>query len=588
MKESYRSSLARVISLALVFVLVLGAMTVVGVKVANAEVSTEIDSDGANDEPGQKDLTMLTRDQSSIDPVIITWNWDIISLSGSNTADGCALFDTDGDMLANFALCQSWYGAAKPSNGYPVLYTCNDTRADRCSGSVASRPAEGTTCTVAVTETDPFSSGTNYPQDTTASCSIPLTNFNGAGSAELLDVCSYPSAQPNSDPSDCVVISQDKGNLEVIKDVVPDDPSTSWDITVSGVTPFSDTLIGDDSTGNRAVVTGSYSASETTLPGYTSAWMCENLAVTPPDVINGTGTSTSLFTIARADIWKCKFTNTGHVDVKVEKTDFDYAAGTRDHNDVINYQLTVSYPTGIAGTGANAMNVVVTDTLDANLKYVAGSLSLTDPDGLTPVCTEPVVTAGGTLSCTVPSMAPGESFIVNYQATILYSAPVAGMIEVGVCDQATHTGTDGNTGYTGPVDICNAVTVTTASEDVDPTNNADSDPAEIATPTAVTFLEFKGTAIKYGAVLDWTTASELNNIGFKIYRSGQRDGTKKLVRFVSSKEPLSTQGFSYTETITGLQAQKVYFFWIADIDDATGAETLVGPIKVRTRGSITQ
>lgn len=88
MKESYRSSLARVISLALVFVLVLGAMTVVGVKVANAEVSTEIDSDGANDEPGQKDLTMLTRDQSSIDPVIITWNWDIISLSGSNTADG--------------------------------------------------------------------------------------------------------------------------------------------------------------------------------------------------------------------------------------------------------------------------------------------------------------------------------------------------------------------------------------------------------------------------------------------------------------------------------------------------------------------
>ena len=93
MKASYRSSFARVISLALVFVLVLGAMTVVGVKVANAEVSTFVDSDGANDEPGQKDITRLTRDQSSIDPVIITWNWDIISLSGSNTADGCALFD---------------------------------------------------------------------------------------------------------------------------------------------------------------------------------------------------------------------------------------------------------------------------------------------------------------------------------------------------------------------------------------------------------------------------------------------------------------------------------------------------------------
>jgi hypothetical protein len=351
MKESYRSLFARVISLALVFVLVVGVMTVVGIKVANAEVATFVDSDGANDEPGQKDLTRMTRDQSSIDPVIITWNWDIISLGGSNTADGCALFDTDGDMLANFALCQSWYGAAQPSAGYPILYSCNDSRADRCSGSVALRPAIGTTCTVAVTSTDPFPSGDSSPKDTTASCSIPLANFNGAGLAELLDVCSYPSAQPNSDPSDCVVISQDKGNLEVIKDVVPDDASTSWDITVTGITPFSDTLIGDDTTGNHAVVTGSYSASETTLPGYTSAWMCENLAVTPPAVINGTGTSTSLFSIGRADIWKCKFTNTGHVDVKVEKTDFDYAAGQRNHNDVVNYQLTVSYPSGLMRTG---------------------------------------------------------------------------------------------------------------------------------------------------------------------------------------------------------------------------------------------
>ena len=587
MKDSYRSLLARVISLALIVVLALGAMTVVGVKVANAEVSSFIDSDGANDEPGQKDLTMMTRDRSSIDPVIITWNWDIISLSGSNTADGCALFDTDGDLLANFALCQSWYGAAQPSNGYPVLYSCNDSRADRCSGSVALSPAVGTTCTVAVTSTDPFPTGDSSPKDTTASCSIPMANFNGAGSADLLDVCSYPSAQPNSDPSDCVVISQDKGNLEVIKDVVPDDPSTSWGITVTGITPFADTLIGDDTTGNRAVVTGTYSTSETTLPGYTSAWMCENLAVTPPVVINGTGTATSLFSIARADIWKCKFTNTGHVDVKVEKTDFDYAAGQRDHNDVINYQLTVSYPSGITGTGANAMNVVVTDTLDANLMYVPGSLSLVDADGLSPVCTEPTVTAGGTLTCTVASMAPGKSFIVNYQATILHSAPVAGMIEKGVCDQATHIGTDGDTGYTGPVDICNAVTVTTASDDVDPTNNADSDPANIATPTAVTFLEFKGTPIKYGAILDWSTASEIHNVGFKIYRAGQRDGTKKLVRFVSSQEPLSVQGFSYSEKITGLQAQKVYFFWIADIDDE-GNETLIGPVKVKTRGSITQ
>ena len=73
-----------------------------------------IDEGGANDNggPGQKDLTRHTVDTAGLpNTIAVTWNWDIVTISGNNTADGCALFDTDGDGLANSALCVTWSGS---------------------------------------------------------------------------------------------------------------------------------------------------------------------------------------------------------------------------------------------------------------------------------------------------------------------------------------------------------------------------------------------------------------------------------------------------------------------------------------------
>ena len=64
------------------------------------------DTAGANDEPGQKDLTQLCVDDAGLPTSLqVTWNWDEISVSGANTLDACALFDTDGDGNVNFSLC---------------------------------------------------------------------------------------------------------------------------------------------------------------------------------------------------------------------------------------------------------------------------------------------------------------------------------------------------------------------------------------------------------------------------------------------------------------------------------------------------
>jgi hypothetical protein len=66
-----------------------------------AALFTAVDENGANDEPGQKDLTRLSVDTIG-GGLAVTWNWDVISLSGNNTAEPF-LFDSDGDGFANSA-----------------------------------------------------------------------------------------------------------------------------------------------------------------------------------------------------------------------------------------------------------------------------------------------------------------------------------------------------------------------------------------------------------------------------------------------------------------------------------------------------
>ena len=144
---------------------------------AFASAVTFTDEDGANDEPGQKDLTLLTVDNAGLPTSLaVTWNWDVTTISGSNTVDGCSLFDSDGDSLANFSVCEVWGDdPAPPSEVATVLYTCTDLRADRCTG-----PTEDTSitssCTVAISGTDPFVSGDSYPNDVKATCTINLAD----------------------------------------------------------------------------------------------------------------------------------------------------------------------------------------------------------------------------------------------------------------------------------------------------------------------------------------------------------------------------------------------------------------------------
>ena len=159
------------------------------------------DVGGANDAPGQRDLTAHATFLTLTD-LYVGWKWDDTGFSGTNTGDGCALFDTDSDGNVNGALCVTVAGAAATWQSTRV-YTCGDAKNDRCTSGGAQVPTIGSKCSVSDHAPATFGNGT----DTQATCKVTLADFQGtAANTSLLNTCSYPSQQPNSAPNDCVLI----------------------------------------------------------------------------------------------------------------------------------------------------------------------------------------------------------------------------------------------------------------------------------------------------------------------------------------------------------------------------------------------
>lgn len=253
-----------------------------------------VDTAGANDEPGQKDLTKLCVDYAgNPTTVATTWNWDDLGTSGANTLDACNLFDTDGDGNINYAVCVTTED--EPATLQTLTtYSCGDAKIDRCTTPATPVSSGTTVCDVSQQDTDPFSAGNEYPTDTEGTCTIQLSTVGGT-TAKLIDVCSYPSAQPNSDPSDCVIARNDFGKVELIKDLIPGTDSGKFNLSINGPEASDTTTVsnvGDGGTTGEVVVKkGNVVVSETAgtntaLSGYDTSIVCKDL--------NGTGSALTL------------------------------------------------------------------------------------------------------------------------------------------------------------------------------------------------------------------------------------------------------------------------------------------------------
>ena len=138
------------------------------------------------------------------------------------------------------------------------------------------------------TATDPFHSGQN---DTQAVCHIDLADVGGAGTANLVNTCSYPSQQPTSAPSDCVLIPRD-AFLKITKVASPN----------SGSFPFRLGLTTETTPAVVFTATGSQSSSFIAIRSDVKYKLKEdvptNWALTQPSCTGTSGTGSSPGTLS--------------------------------------------------------------------------------------------------------------------------------------------------------------------------------------------------------------------------------------------------------------------------------------------------
>jgi hypothetical protein len=102
----------------------------------------------------------------------------------------------------------------------------------------------------------------------------------------------------------------------------------------------------------------------------------------------------------------------------------------------------------------------------------------------------------------------------------------------------------------------------------------------LAPPTAVDVLDFSATSPANKTVaLSWATASEVDNLGFNLYRAMTEDGPRAKLNkdLIPSAAPGTAGGASYAfEDMVPLT--RVVYYWLEDVD-IYGKATLHGPVS---------
>jgi len=83
-----------------------------------------------------------------------------------------------------------------------------------------------------------------------------------------------------------------------------------------------------------------------------------------------------------------------------------------------------------------------------------------------------------------------------------------------------------------------------------------------------------------GVLLSWETASEVDNLGFNIYKAEAPEAEKVRVNpaMILSKAMGGTSGAFYEYLDEDVETGKTYFYWLEAVDFAL-TKTLYGPIS---------
>jgi hypothetical protein len=101
--------------------------------------------------------------------------------------------------------------------------------------------------------------------------------------------------------------------------------------------------------------------------------------------------------------------------------------------------------------------------------------------------------------------------------------------------------------------------------------------------TAITLARFDAAAGFKKTILNWATETEIDNIGFNLYRAEAADGMyEKINSAIIAANGSATQGAVYSFTDSELKNGKTYYYKLEDID-LNGTSTMHGPVSATPR-----
>jgi hypothetical protein len=101
-------------------------------------------------------------------------------------------------------------------------------------------------------------------------------------------------------------------------------------------------------------------------------------------------------------------------------------------------------------------------------------------------------------------------------------------------------------------------------------------------PTAIDLASFTATQQDGTVVLDWETVTEVDNLGFNLYRAEAPDGQRLRLNgtLIPGQAPGSPVGGSYQFVDEAVRPGVTYYYWLEDLD-LSGVTTQHGPVSVR-------
>jgi len=134
--------------------------------------------------------------------------------------------------------------------------------------------------------------------------------------------------------------------------------------------------------------------------------------------------------------------------------------------------------------------------------------------------------------------------------------------------------------YAEPTTTTTVVTTSTTTT-APPTTTISS--TTTVPPTVVNLINFNAISGNRIVTLVWSTASELDNSGFNLYRADLEDGEyNKINDSLIPSQGSSTQGANYEFIDTAVQNRKTYYYKLEDID-LNGNSSTHGPVSATPR-----